>query len=177
MLNAKTKIHDQMGQGLLALRRYLSSGDKLIEESVALSLFKNALEAIQLDQSSTPDFQEFDEILTDAQAIGVKIELFGQVPHENKLYKLTSIVLQECLTNAVRHADASKLFVEMKRNQEYFSMVVTNDGKVPDVVHRLKGGLLNLENQVAKVQGKMSVDFLPQFSLKVIVPLTREVLK
>lgn len=84
-------------------------------------------------------------------------------------------VLQELVTNTLRHAEASHIYIEMSCNTGEITISYADNGKgLPETVHQKKGmGLLNMENRISMYQG--TIRYLPQdagFGVKMEIPLS-----
>ena len=78
VLAAKTKLHDQMGAGLTAIRQNLLQGSE--DYSDAVRLLCQAVNAIWNDNQQPFGEGEFEQFLQDAKTLGVKIECLGSLP-------------------------------------------------------------------------------------------------
>lgn len=83
-------------------------------------------------------------------------------------------VVQECTTNCVRHADASHVKVEVRREKENIKVTVTDDGKGLDNNSVIKGfGLIGMRERVSALGGKIAFDTEEGLGLqvRVLIPL------
>ena len=138
ILAAKTRLHDRIGAGLIAIRQTLLGTRTAEEGAKALQAFRNAV--------------------------------FGELPEDTDLRKVFLIAIRECLTNGVRHADATLIHAEIVRKNKSILLYITNNGKPPEGVVVPKGGLLNLLRYVADCGGKMKIESLPQYVLSIELP-------
>lgn len=164
MLTAKIRLHDDVGRCLLALRAYLSNdnGDrkKLVELwKTTVSILKMESERIETDNRMT--------ILDKAAAaVGVSIIYDGDIPKE--MENLCATAIHECLTNTVKHADGSKLFVTFRGDVKEFAFEITNDGKPPENEIKETGGLHNLR-RILELEGlMMEIESMPRFVLRIM---------
>ncbi len=83
-------------------------------------------------------------------------------------------VVQECTTNCVRHAEASHVRVEVRREKENIKVTVTDDGKGLDNNSVIKGfGLIGMRERVSALGGKIAFDTEEGLGLqvRVLIPL------
>ena len=83
-------------------------------------------------------------------------------------------VVQECTTNCVRHAEASHVKVEVRREKENIKVTVTDDGKGLDNNSVIKGfGLIGMRERVSALGGKIAFDTEEGLGLqvRVLIPL------
>ena len=174
LLSAKTRLHDQMSAGIIAIRQILQQ-EKMTEETAgAVRMFQKAVSTIKNDNEYPLERGELAEFLRDADTIGVKVELNGELPQQQEQHRVFLIAMRECLTNSVRHADATKLTIDIQEDDNYFSIRITNNGEPPESKVMPKGGLLNLYNQITNLGGTLEIQSNPVFALTVTVPKSKE---
>ena len=173
VLSAKTKLHDYMGAGLIAMRQILRH-NQTEEAANAIELLRQAVSAIKNDNTYPQGRSELDGFMHDAEAIGIKVNLSGELPEQEELRCVMILAMRECLTNSVRHAGATALHVAVEKSGDSFSMKITNDGKAPETEVVPKGGLHNLYRHIADCGGTMEIQWKPVFVLTVVLPETKE---
>ena len=173
VLSAKTKLHDYMGAGLIAMRQILRH-NQTEEAANAIELLRQAVSAIKNDNTYPQGRSELDGFMHDAEAIGIKVNLSGELPEQEELRCVMILAMRECLTNSVRHAGATALHVAVEKNGDSISMKITNDGKAPETEVVPKGGLHNLYRHIADCGGTMKIQWKPVFVLTVVLPETKE---
>ncbi|WP_156307306.1 tetratricopeptide repeat-containing sensor histidine kinase [Sphingobacterium endophyticum] len=69
-------------------------------------------------------------------------------------------IIQELLTNAIKHAHASKIIVQCSQADEYFFITIEDNGKGFDLDQkkRTSQGLGNIQNRVEILKGKLDID-------------------
>lgn len=113
VLTLKSKLHDIIGQRLFILHHILDVIDeKNFDLNNVKSLLKTMLEEIDSDETNeTQNLQ--NAIVTAFEMIGFNIEISGDMPKEPLKAKALVKIIRECATNAIRHANATKLFVNI----------------------------------------------------------------
>jgi signal transduction histidine kinase len=84
-------------------------------------------------------------------------------------------IIQELIQNIIRHANASKMVVQLTRHENYLNIMVQDDGVGFDTRKLTNGsGLGNLRSRVEYLNGKLSFDSNPGKGTTVIIdtPLT-----
>ena len=104
----------------------------------------------------------------------MKIRLTGELPKQGEVYHMFIVAMRECLTNGVRHANATELQIAIHQDDSSVSMQITNNGMIPKGNIVPKGGLLNLEHHIAALGGTVEVQSKPVFSLTVTLPGMQE---
>ena len=147
VLSAKTKLHDDMGAGLIAIRHILIH-NRTEEAETAMDLFRRAVSTIKYDNAYSQGHSELDRFLHDAEAIGIKVSLSGELPRQEELLRVMILAMRECLTNCVCHAEATSMHIKAEKNEDSFSVKNSNDGKPPETEVVPKGGLHNLYRNI-----------------------------
>ena len=173
VLSAKTKLHDDMGTGLIAIRHILNNNGTQ-EAATAVDVFRRAVSAIKYDNVYPRGHIELDRFLQDAEAIGIKVDLSGELPRQEELRRVMILAMRECLTNSVRHAGATTIHITAENKGDSVSMKITNDGRPPETEVVPKGGLHNLYRHVMACGGTMEIQSKPGFALTVVLPATKE---
>lgn len=182
ILEAKMKIHDEMGQALLATRAWLlhrPSGDMTDKTFMnfhlepAQEILKKWEYVIALLQKegevgkSPNTWRYFTEA---ADFAGVRVSLEGELPKEPDTMRLLVTAAAEALTNAVRHANADTLFVRILYTNKELRCSFTNNGKIPGHPVAEGGGLSALRMRIEKSGGKMQTGWKPCFTLDISLP-------
>ena len=169
VLAAKTKLHDQMGAGLTAVRQILLHPGAA-GAGAAVDLLRQAVSALKNDNEYPPEKDDLAKFIQDAGAVGVQVRLSGSLPQSEELSFVFLIALRECLSNGVRHAGATELWAEMEEDGGAFSIHITNNGTPPKGEVVPKGGLHNLYRYVLGCGGRMEIQSQPAFALRVTLP-------
>ena len=153
LLNAKIHIHDELGEILLAAKRYIQTADKegkagTVDRRTVTDLWLKNLSLLGVERETTEQ-DEYGEIYRAASDIGMKIEVKGELPAEGKAKSVTASALHECLTNTFRHAGGDTVYVESEKTgadaqSEGYILTFTNNGKPPEGDIEERGGLKSL---------------------------------
>lgn len=173
ILNAKMRVHDEMGRCLVAAQKYLKEDstenipDNIVDSwqrAVSMLKYNNDIseEDMLLQIRKTCEFMKIDF---------VKI---GELPKEENMAYVLTCAVRECVTNAVRYADATKLYANFTENDTEATVTVTNNGKPPENEIVKGGGLSNLQRRVDRAGGIMVIQSLPYFELTVTIPKLKE---
>lgn len=173
VLSAKTKLHDDMGAGLIAIRHILNN-NQTGEAENAIDLFRRAVSTIKYDNAYPQERCEPDGFLQDAEAIGIKVNMTGELPEQEELRRVIILAMRECLTNSVRHAGATTIHITVEKKGDSISMKITNDGRPPETEVVPKGGLLNLYRHIMDCGGTMEIQSKPSFALTVVLTVIQE---
>ena len=173
MANLSTLIR---GKNLDAVDEKAGEVKKLVESSIgvvrnmALLLRPSMLDDLGL----IPALEWQAREVSRRNGVWVKVETDGaaeQLPEEYK----TSVyrIVQEALHNAVRHAEAHKVQVTVKREDGRLRVGVEDDGKGFDAARTKGMGLLGIEERVSRLGGQFAVESQPGHgtALRVSLPL------
>jgi signal transduction histidine kinase len=108
-----------------------------------------------------------------AEQAGIEINITGKLPENAAVKNLMIIGAVEALVNAVRHAEATMLSMELTDDETFTTVRYTNNGKKPTVQITEGGGLSSLRNKVTNLGGQMTIEAEPEFSLTISVPNER----
>ena len=167
-LTAKTKLHDSMGSGLLAVRRILQQKTDSSENAAAVMQFRRAVGVLQ-EENCSPQYDVAD-FIRDAAVSGIRVELKGTLPKEKETLRLILPILREACVNAARHADATALYVSAEQTAEAYVLHIKNDGRQPEGEVVPRGGLADLKKRAAETGGTLEIQSQPDFLLTVTLP-------
>ncbi|MGN1082916.1 MAG: sensor histidine kinase, partial [Candidatus Avispirillum sp.] len=174
-LNMKVRVHGDIGRSVIATRRLIQEGRPTAE--LDMSVWKDAVKLlrhdIEISGSGDGDADSDGELLRAAQSMGIHIKISGEYPSDREAQAILRGAVRECMTNAVRHAAATELYVCLDPSEAAASVTVTNNGVPPAADIKEGGGLSSLRARVEKVGGTMTVCAAPCFELRVTVPLKR----
>lgn len=117
VLQLKSKLHDIIGQRLFILHHILDVIDeKTFNLDNVKKLLKTMLGEIENDETNETQNLQYS-IITAFEMIGSNIDISGEMPKETQRAKALVKIIRECATNAIRHANATKLFVKILENK------------------------------------------------------------
>lgn len=82
-------------------------------------------------------------------------------------------IVQEALTNAAKHADATKVDLELTMHADEIALAIDDDGRSSDPTAKSGMGLLGMRERVAALRGSLSFEAGPHggSALRVVIPL------
>lgn len=159
ILKAKMQIHDQFGRCLIMTRNALADNadDKDSTELFAawqevIADMENAA-VMSVAKASSPE----KELVQVADLIGCKVKFHGKQPSERKALLLLYAAIREALTNAVRHAGADQLMIEIEEVDGEYTAVISSNGKTDVMPIREGGGLRNLRVRLEQEGATMNI--------------------
>lgn len=188
-------LHDGLGGMLSGIKLNLSSmkGNMVIPEKDVL-LFNKSI--IQLDNAIAemrrvahnmmPEallkfglneaVQDYCDGINDTNAVRIK---FTQLGSNQPLEKSTEVILyrifQELSNNAIKHAAAKNIFIQLTKHERGITLTVEDDGRGFDAsqLPALKGaGLANVQSRIDYFKGSLTIDSEPGKGTSVNVEIT-----
>lgn len=158
ILNAKIRVHDDVGRSLLAARAYLAGKKDKKDRASLMLLWKSTISILKKEAEPEKKSSSWEQLQKAAEAVQVKILLDGSLPEEEKARNIFITAMYECLTNTVKHADGTEVYISVMEDEFMIKMKATNNGNPPEKIVEETGGLSNLRRIVEKGNGKMMND-------------------
>ena len=173
ILNTKMRVHDEMGRCLVEAQKFLRDGcNESIPDSV-ISSWQRAVSMIKYS-NETVDEDMLSQVRKTCASVGIAYVQTGELPTEESTAYTLICAVRECVTNAVRYAGASELYVQFSETEKLATVTITNNGNRPDSPIVEGGGLSTLRRRVERAGGVMVVQSFPIFKLTVTVPKEKE---
>ena len=173
ILNTKMRVHDEMGRCLMAAQQYLRKDcDEIIPDSVAAA-WQKAVSMLKYN-NDTQDEDMLLQIKKTCEFVKLNFVQTGDLPKEDRVAYLLTCAVRECVTNAVRYAEATELYADFSETATEAAVTVSNNGKIPEGEISEGGGLSTLRRRVERAGGRMSVQSQPSFKLTVSIPKGKE---
>ena len=120
-----------------------------------------------LDEIDNEDISEAqnlqNSIVTAFEMIGFNIEISGEIPKETQKAKALVKIIRECATNAIRHANATKLFVNISDNK----IEISDNGKFDNNLIIEGTGIKGMRLNAETLGGELNI--LTQNGFKVLI--------
>ena len=168
-LSMKMRVHDNLGYSVLAAQRMLMRESEE-DRDIFLSQWKQTLDLLNKDNESVEDEQLHRQVQDRAKFLGVKIIYTGEKIWESHIFRLLDIILLEALSNCVRHAGASELYVKFGSAEHEWGVVITDNGQKPEKNIKEGGGLSGIRKRVEQCGGTLRICSDPIFSITVKIP-------
>ncbi|MBQ2178581.1 MAG: hypothetical protein II451_05575 [Oscillospiraceae bacterium] len=169
ILDARVRLHDEMGTDLLMMQRYLLQGGGASEQAEIEARLRQSLSFLKA-QPQTLRRDELELILTTTRQLNFRITIDGALPQEPTLRHILTTALHECMTNTLRHAGGDELTMTLTDTGERLLARLTNNGVQPDAPIREQGGLKSLRTLTEEAGGVMTVNISPVFSVCLELP-------
>ncbi len=174
ILNAKVRIHDELGSSLLSIKQYILNGGTERELQELRTRLGQSVSLIRAEAPAMTRRDEYELMFRTAETLGVHIRLTGELPRTEPHKHVLAMAIHECITNTLRHAHGNELCIECRTipspGGETIAAKFTNNGEQPAEEIREKGGLRSLRTMAEDLGGTMTVRSLPEFSITLELP-------
>ena len=167
-LETKSRIHSELGQALLASRRYLVNEGSC--ENIPLEQWRSSIAMLRKEAEQRDAEKPLEMLQRIAASTGIATQITGALPVAEDIQKLFVEAAAEALTNAISHAKAKILYIDLTETEGAFSASFRNDGNPPQGVITEGGGLGSLRKKLEREGGTMTVSSRPDFVLAVVLP-------
>ena len=152
------KIEDPAQKEVLEKAVYLIDESCKEVRTVSHDLMPNALLRSGLGKAIATFINKIDKSI-------IKIDFYteglDEKMDENKELVLYRVV-QECVNNVIKHADASQLYIAVIKDDDGISITLEDNGKGFDVIHPTSGiGMRNIQSRIAYLKGSVEWDSAP----------------
>ncbi len=190
------ELHDNIGQLLTTTKLYLemlknkqADADELIDRGTK-HINTIISEVRNLSRSLVPTsindlglVESLNDLMESFRALGIfELEFFATNTIEERMdanVKLTIYrILQEQLNNIVRHAEASRVSVEMFQEDNKVYLFIADNGKGFDLKTVKKGqGLINIKSRAELQEGSVEILTNPGHGCKLVIQIPINILK
>lgn len=170
-LETKARIHSELGQALLSTRRYLLESDE--NDVPPLEVWQRCIAMLRKEAEIKEDEQPLEMLSRISSALGITIEMTGAMPNNKDVQKLFVQAAAEALTNAIHHACAKVLYMELSDDEHDYIAKFKNNGEIPGKEITEGGGLSSLRKKIETEGGTMTVTSEPEFELIITLPKER----
>lgn len=150
IISTKMKIHDALGRSIITTKQHLTN--QTLNENITglIEIWNNTIRGFTDFAQTGPDTETSPEIelLRAADMIGCQINFDGDRPADREAALLLYALVREGLTNAVRHAGASRLDVAISPTDSGYHVEITDNGTAPAYTPAEGSGLGNLRRRL-----------------------------
>lgn len=161
-LETKVRIHGELGQALMATRRYLMDAESV---EAPLEQWKRSIAMLRKEAGSQKAEDPIEILSKAAHAAGIRLQIRGELLQDTSYRRLFLLAASEAMTNAVFHANAKNLFIDLTEDTACWEMRFTNDGAVPTGPVTEGGGLSALRHKARSIRADMMVESADIFAL------------
>ncbi len=167
-LEIKANIHRSLGQALLVNRKFVLGS----AQDTPFAAWETIV-AMLRSENVTHEEDSLAMFTHAAKQAGIELKITGSFPEKTDVRNLFVKAAVESLVNAVRHAEATTLFIELSSKDYTHRVRFSNNGKIPEGNITEGGGLGSLRRKVNSCGGEMIIETNPEFALIISIPCER----
>ena len=167
-LETKSRIHGELGQALMASRRWMMAGDN--GDDMPLEQWRSSIAMLRKEAELESSEKPLEMLQRISASTGISTQITGELPQPESVQRLFVEAAAEALTNAISHARAKTLFISLAETELSYSASFRNDGTRPDGEITEGGGLSSLRKKLEREGGSMEIKSRPDFELLVTLP-------
>ena len=171
LLDTKMRIHSDFGKLLVMTESRLSNWQEKDKSEIfeawdhVITDLENASEREEIVTDSPQT-----ELLKIAEMIGSKVEFIGEQPKERRVLLLLYAAIREALTNAVRHAGADRLIVEIRHDERCYKITISSNGRNDVMSVQEGGGLSDLRHRLEQEGATLFLEINGGVVMHVMIP-------
>jgi len=167
ILDAKVYIHDEMNRLMLVTTANAEMPMPKEEFNEILTLWRNNAILLGTESEKTKVNTDITEVNRLAELLGIRINWQGEQPGTmpDSVREVFVMVAREAIANAVKHAEAKNITIEIQKKDTMLTVKISNDGKLPGGNLSFGGGLTNINRMVKEKKGQLKVEVKEQFYL------------
>ena len=172
LLNAKIRIHDDFGRLLIMTKNALDGNHTPADTEALRRGWTEAVAAMENATAPQTARQQSprEELVRVAELIGCHVEFRGDEPEERKALLLLYAAVREALTNAVRHAGADRLDVEITEDGGRYTVRISDNGHGGTFPIREGGGLGGLRKRLEQERATLDYEWTDGLTLILSIP-------
>ena len=173
LLDAKKRVHDNMGTSLLSVKVLATSEESPVTRAQILEQWYDDLELMREEAKSEEKADPFERFRQVATYLGIELQIMGEMPADFGAADLIATGIQECMTNAIQHAEASQMYVTIAEDAGEYTATYSNNGKKREGPVREGGGLTLLRTQAEKIDATIEYPEGQRFCMVLHIPKMR----
>jgi len=171
------ELHDDLGSLMATIKLHFSNvkgkgkdpalkqAQTLLEEAYqkvrGIAHSKNS--GVMSSQGLLPAVKKMAYVISETNALEVSVEDFGMGERmENSLELSLFRTIQELVANAIKHAEATKLNIQISQYEDNLNIIIEDNGKGFDrsKIDKSKTGmgLTNIEKRIEHLEGNFTID-------------------
>ena len=172
ILDAKVYIHDEMNRLMLVTTAMTETSIPEENFCSVMTLWRNNAVLLGNEAEKNREDVDISEVDKLAELLGINVIWAGVSLREiPKTYREILVMsVREAIANAVKHAEAKNIKIDMRKVDSGLTIVISNDGKKPSGKVNSGGGLSNIRRMVETHKGSLEVVVKEQFALNIKLP-------
>ncbi len=172
LLQAKMRVHDKMGETLLAAKIYLTNEESPVDAETVLNSWEQDLALLREESRGDEQPKQMERFVDAAKHLGIDLQIIGEIPQNREILNLICVGIQECMTNAFQHSGADQMYVTIIKDDFAYTVDYSDNGKTPTYPIKEGGGLGMLREMAEKMEATMNYGDGRHFRLTLEIPRT-----
>ena len=172
LLATKMRVHDNMGATLIAAKMLILNDDSPVTPEEVLYQWEADMVLIReeplKEQQQTSQIKRLEDA---AKFLGIELQLIGEMPSNYAVMNLICTGIQECMTNAIQHAEATQMYVTITKQEDEYEVSFSNNGKPVEGEIKEGSGMTILREHAEKLGAVMEYRNSVRFNLILHIPL------
>lgn len=170
-LALKMRIHNELGKVILASKQYLHAQSPH-DLNTIIHFWNQVIESMGVSGNYLDGsvFEMYQQIKDAAHMIGCEIEIVGQLPVETNHGYLVMIAIKEAIINAMKHARANRVHVEINAIETGYDIIIKDNGTFNGQPLVEGGGLASLRQKIEQANGSLRILGHKQVQLNIHLP-------
>lgn len=169
-LSMKMRIHDSIGQNLIATKYFLLQDKMESDLSEILGKWNQSIAMLKQEVYQEQDTNDaVKNLIHAAKSVGVQIIFEGEIPKSGKTLDILIAAGAEALTNLVRHTKEKILKIKNEKTPYTTKLIFSNDKNTVSYIKE-GGGLSSLRAKVEQAGGTMKIITNHLFSIEIELP-------
>jgi two-component system NarL family sensor kinase len=178
------ELHDNLGSSLTTVKLYFENIKSQVKDGQDLEVYQRTEQILEdtyetvrsmshtrnngilASKGLIPTIQSLAKKITESGQINVEVIHHGlDKKLQNSIELIIFRIVQELLTNVVKHAQATQVVVNLTSYQDNLNIMVEDNGKGFDSMHLPNNegmGLRSIEKRIESIEGTFEVDSSPK---------------
>ncbi len=170
LLEAKMRVHDKMGETLLAAKMYLTNPESPVDAEAVLKSWEQDLVLLREESDKEEGPRQVDRFMDAAKHLGIDLKIVGDLPENREVMNLICVGIQECMTNALQHSEANQMVVTILKDDFSYTVDYSDNGKTPTYPIKEGGGLKLIRETAERMEANMKYGDGRHFHLTLEIP-------
>ena len=169
ILMQKMYIHAKLGEIIVATNLYMRERKN---QKYCLNLWEDLLIRLSAPIETKDEDTNLSQLIDASNAMGCEINISGNLPEDKDMSYLIITAMRVAVTNAVKHANATVINVEIQ-NEDDNNVLITisdNSNKVTTSIEE-GGGLKDLRTKIEKAGGRFEILCNQKVTLIISLPI------
>lgn len=138
---------------------------------VAHNMMPEALMNFGLDDT----LRDFTSSISENVPVAIHYQSFGYSRMPQQMEITLYRIIQEAVNNALKHAEAKEIYIQLNQDKEHVILSVEDNGKGFDIDQKTRGiGLKNIQNRVAYLNGEIDISSTPGQGTLLVIQINIE---